>query len=226
MALRRLGATSAIVCTLVLALSMPPAFAAGNLLGNSGFEAPRVPASSPAEFPTGSTLGTCGLAMPGSPGFQTGCWRVFAGNVDIFGNGIWDAKAGRQSMELNGSGPGYVLQLYLAQPNRVYKLKFSLAGDPFVAGTVSLLAVQEQFDANGAYIIGAEIGSYGFDTTGHTPTSMGYQTETGFFTTGATAQYVDVELQSTTDDTSNPWWGPVVDQVTVTDHGPAPQRPH
>lgn len=37
----------------------------------------------------------------------------------------------------------------------------------------------------------------------------------GWFTTAANTAYVDVELQSTTFVVSSPWWGPVVDQVTL-----------
>jgi hypothetical protein len=202
------------VSALILASSVQIA-AAGNILENSSFEVPKVPRGEYARFPTGSTLGTCGLAMPGSPGYQTGCWRVFGGDIDVASSGVWDAKAGKQSLELNGSTSGDVLQLYAAQPNTTYQLSFWLAGDPLVAGTVSLLAVQEQFDSAGSYTTGSAIGSYNFDTTGHSADNMGYQLVTGSFTTGPSAAYVDIELQSTTFVVSSPWWGPVVDQVTL-----------
>jgi hypothetical protein len=102
----------------------------------------------------------------------------------------------------------------LAQPNTTYQLSFWLAGYPLLAGTVSV-AVQEQFDSSGTYITGQAIGTYNFDTTGHTADDMGYQLVTGSFTTGPNAAYVDVELQSATFVPSSPWWGPVVDQVTL-----------
>jgi hypothetical protein len=215
MNVRRIGGTTVIVCAVVLALTMQVAGAATNLIGNRSFEVPAVPLDDYATFPTGSTLGTCGLAMPGSIGYQTGCWRVFGGNVDVVQNEYWNAKNGSQSIELNGTGPGEVLQLFAAQPNHTYHVKFSLSGDPFVAGTVSLLVVQEQFDSAGNYITGAVVGSYGFDTTGHSTTSMGYTTATGTFTTSANAAYDDIEFQSLTNSGSYPWWGPVIDQVTL-----------
>ena len=89
-------------------------------------------------------------------------------------------------------------QLPVAPRNTTYQLSFWLAGDPLLTGTVSLLAVQEQFDSAGNYITGSTIGSYNFDTTGHSADNMGYQLVTGSFTTAANAAYVDVELQSTT----------------------------
>ena len=189
--------------------------AAGNILEDAGFEVPKVPRGAYAKFLTGSTLGTCGLAMPGSVGYQMGCWRVFGGDVDVASSPYWDAKGGRQSLELNGTINRQVLQLYAAQPNTTYQLSFWLAGDPFRAGTVSLLAVQEQFDGTGTYITGQTIGTYNFDTTGHTADDMGYQLVTGSFTTGPNTAYLDVEFQSLTYDVSAPWWGPVVDQVTL-----------
>jgi hypothetical protein len=214
MCIERLGPACVAVSALILASSVQIAVA-GNILGNFGFEVPKAPRGDYARLPTGSTLGTCGLAMPGSPGYQTDCWRVFNGDVDLASSGVWDARGGKQSLELNGSTNGAVLQLYAAQPNTTYQLSFWLAGDPLVAGTVSLLAVQEQFDSAGSYITGSAIGSYTFDTTGHSANDMGYQLVTGSFTTGANAAYVDIELQSTTYVVSSPWWGPVVDQVTL-----------
>jgi hypothetical protein len=95
------------------------------------------------------------------------------------------------------------------------QLSFWLAGDPLRAGTVSVLVVQEQFDSSGTYITGQSIGSYNFDTTGPTIDDMGYQLVTGSLTTAPNTAYVDVEFQSTTYDVSAPWWGPVIDQVTL-----------
>jgi len=214
MSIKRRSQAGAAVSWLILASSVQIA-AAGNLVANSSFGVPRVPRGQYARFPTGSTLGTCGLAMQGGPGYQTGCWRVFGGDVDVATSGVWDAKGGTQSLELNGSTGGQMLQLYAAQPNTTYQLSFWLAGDPLLAGTVSLITVQEQFDGAGNYITGSMIGSYNFDTTGHSADNMGYQLVTGSFTTGPNAVWVDVEFQSTTYDASNPWWGPVVDEVTL-----------
>jgi hypothetical protein len=219
MNVERLGRACLALLALILASRAQIAIA-GNILENASFEVPKVPRNNFATFPTGSTLGTCGLAMPGNgmqgtPGYQTGCWRVFGGDVDVASSPYWDAKGGRQSLELNGTTGGDVLQLYVAQPNTTYQLSFWLAGDPLLAGTVSLLVVQEQFDSSGAYITGQAIGSYPFDTTGHTAGNMGYQLVTGSFTTGPNTAYVDVEFQSTTFNVSAPWWGPVIDQVTL-----------
>jgi hypothetical protein len=133
----------------------------------------------------------------------------------VASSSYWDAKGGSQSLELNGTTGGDVLQLDVAQPNTTYQLSFWLAGAPFLPGTVSLRVVQEQFDSSGTYITGQAIGSYQFDTTGHTTDDMGYQLVTGSFTTGPNAAWIDVEFQSTTFDVSNPWWGPVIDQVTL-----------
>jgi len=216
MKLRRLAMAMVVLCTAALAGEVHSASAAtGNILGNPSFEVPKAPAGGLARFVTGSTLGTCQLAMPGSIGYQTGCWRVFGGNVDVVNAPYWSAKGGKQSLELNGAGAGDILQVYAAQPNTTYHFSFWMSGDPVYPGTVSMLAVQEQFDSSGSYIIGGSLGSFSFDTTGHTPSSMGYKHVTTTFTTGPNTHWVDVELQSTTFNGNAPWWGPVVDKATL-----------
>jgi hypothetical protein len=216
MKIKRATLSAVTVCMFVLAVFAAPASAASkNILGNGGFELPKVPAGYFADFVSGATLGTCGLQMPGSIGYQVGCWRVFGGSVDITSKPYWAAKGGKQALELNGNGPGEILQLFGAAPNTTYHLSFYLSGDPFIAGTVTTLAVQEQFDGAGSYLGGGPIGTYTFDTTGHSVSSMGYKLVTTSFTTGSNTRYADVELQSLTVNNSALWWGPVVDNVTL-----------
>ena len=186
---------------LVLTAFVAPV-AASNILGNGGFEVPHVHAGNVADFINGSTLGTCGLAMPGSPGYHIGCWRCSSGALTSRLRRTGRPQAVNSRSNSTAPAPVQVLQLYGASPNTTYQLSFELSGDPFLAGTVSLLAVQEQFDGGGNYITGAAIGSYSFDTTGHTTTSMGYELVKGTFTTGASTDYVDVELQTLTQNNS------------------------
>jgi hypothetical protein len=216
MNIRRFATATTIALTLVAALTMQSASASNpNLLGNGSFESPAVTAGRFADFPVGSTLGACGLAAPGSPGYQVNCWRVFGGTVDVVAAPYWAGKGTKQSIELNGNGPGEILQLIGVAPNTTYHFSFYMSGDPFIAGVVSLLAVQEQFDASGKYIGGNSLGTSTFNTTGHTTASMGYKLVTTSFTTGPNAHYADVELQSLTYNVSAPWWGPVVDNASV-----------
>jgi hypothetical protein len=215
MTVRRFSVAGA-VCAFVLAVGMQVAAAAIGTavpVGDASFEVPKLAPNSFATFPTGSTLGTCGLAMPGSPGYQFGCWRVFAGNVDVTGDGYWQAAAGHQTIELNGTTNGSILQAFRVSPSNLYRLSFRLAGDPFFAGQVKLLVVQEQFDANGSYMTGGPLGTYTFDTTGRSTTSMGFVKESVTFGLQSNAAYADIEFQSLTTNQNAPWWGPVVDQV-------------
>ena len=101
------------------------------------------------------------------------------------------------------------------QPDSTYHFSFPMSGDPFIAGVVPLLAVQEQFDGTGTYITGGPLGTFTFGTTGHTTTAMGYKLVTTSFTTGPNAQWADVELQSLTVNKSALWRGPVVDGAAV-----------
>jgi hypothetical protein len=140
---------------------------------------------------------------------------VFGGSVDVAAVPYWAGKGTRQSIELNGTGPGEILQMIGVAPNTTYHFSFYMSGDPFLAGVVKLLAVQEQFDGGGNYITGGPLGTFTFDTTGHTTTSMGYKLMTTTFTTGPNAHYADVELQSLTVNNSALWWGPVVDGASV-----------
>jgi hypothetical protein len=216
MNIRRFATVTTMALTLVAALTMQSAGASNpNLIGDGSFESPAVMAGGFGDFPTGSTLGTCGLAAPGSPGYQVNCWRVFGGTVDVAAAPYWAGKGSKQSIELNGTGPGDILQMIGVAPNTTYHFSFYMSGDPFIAGVVKLLAVQEQFDGGGNYITGGPLGTFSFDTTGHTTTSMGYKLVTTSFTTGPNAHYADVELQSLTVNNNALWWGPVVDGAAV-----------
>ena len=39
-------------------------------------------------------------------GQSFGAWRVTAGNLDLYGPGIWQAADGRQVVDLNGTADG------------------------------------------------------------------------------------------------------------------------
>jgi hypothetical protein len=207
-----------VVCALVLAMGMQVASAVTGTpvpLGDTSFEVPKLAPDTYAVLPTGSTVGTCKLAMQVGPGYQFGCWRVFAGSVQMSGNGSWQATKGHQTMELNGNGPGSILQPFVVKPGDFYNVSFKLAGDPFVAGQVKMLLVQEQFDSAGNYLFGNAIGTYTFDTTGHTTSAMGFVKESATFSASPNAAYADIEFQSTTSNGTYPWWGPVIDQVAM-----------
>lgn len=121
-----------------------------NLIQNGGFEMPSCDASS-CEYGAGST------AIPG--------WTVGGNSVDIVPSGYFQAFKGNQSLDLSGSASGTVTQDVSTVSGRKYTLKWHLAGNPYCGQATKTMDV---------YWDGTLAGSFDFDTTGHSPSSMGW----------------------------------------------------
>lgn len=106
------GATCAIHCQ------------GNNILMNGDFEEP--------------ITGTPGTgAFPFQPGpvdnYQGGRtlrgWVVGGDSIDVVPSNFWRAAHGKQSIDLNGLGPGYIYQDLNTVPGATYQLRFAMAGN-------------------------------------------------------------------------------------------------
>ncbi|MEU0844990.1 choice-of-anchor C family protein [Streptomyces sp. NPDC005962] len=159
---------------------------------DGSFETPRVAANTFVNVGTGGTIGP---------------WKVAAGNVDLIGNGFWQAAEGEQSVDLNGGNAGTVSQTFTTVPGKRYTVTYSLAGNP--AGGAALKTGKVLVD-------GQNFQDFSFDTTGKTMASMGYVTrEVSFVATGATTTLAFASTLSGA-------YGPVIDDVTVRHCEPCP----
>lgn len=161
------------------------------LFTNGGFESPVVPEQAFTRFVTGGTIGA---------------WRVTAGDVDLVGTGYWQAAEGRQSLDLEGSGPGRIEQSLPTRFGGCYAVTFRLAGNP--DGGPSL-------KRGYARVTPSRIGhpvaqkSFTFDTTGRTRADLGYVPRRFHFR--AFSPRVTLSFASTT----GGGYGPVIDGITV-----------
>lgn len=105
---------AALLAALGASLSSAALGAPKNLIRNGGFESPLTKS---LEFDTVRS------------GSGIGAWKVASGDVDVI-SGYWQPAAGRQSLDLNGYGPGSIVQTIRTRPGRLYLLKFALAFDP------------------------------------------------------------------------------------------------
>ncbi|MEN3616158.1 DUF642 domain-containing protein [Plantactinospora sp. ZYX-F-223] len=134
-----------------------------------------------------------------SAGQQLGPWTVTTGTVDLTQD--WQDAEGDQSLDLNGSSPGAVARSVPTTLLTTYRIRYALAGNPdggplLTTGTVT---------ANGH-----TIDSFTFDTTGRTPSEMGFVYRTAYFTnllSGSTT----IRFASSTPSV----YGPVIDAVRV-----------
>ncbi|MEV4121604.1 DUF642 domain-containing protein [Micromonospora sp. NPDC049645] len=132
-------------------------------------------------------------------GQQFGVWTVTAGTVGLTRD--WQAAEGNQSLDLNGFNPGAVARTLPTKLLTTYRVSYALAGNP----DNGPLIVTGKVTANGQII-----DSFSFDTTGHTPSAMGYVYRTVYFTNLLSATTV-LQFASTTGDA----FGPVIDDVRV-----------
>jgi hypothetical protein len=128
------AATCVTLCMGVLAVTAPshatpsdatPSDATSDLIRNGSFERPRVTDPWVAFFPDGGRI----------PG-----WEVTQGSVDVVSTD-WPAARGKQSLGLNGFGPGTIRQRVDTDPGQRYRLGFLLWGDPNGPPSRSRLAV-------------------------------------------------------------------------------------
>jgi choice-of-anchor C domain-containing protein len=165
---------------------------------NGSFEDGPDPGTSPGwiNLPIGST------AITG--------WVVKSGDIDYIGS-FWPPGDGARSLDLDGLNPGGISQTFDTLTGHLYEVTFSLAGNP--DGLPSIKTLEVSATGNLAQ-------DYTFDTTGHTRSSMGWTQETyGFLASGSI-----VTLSFMSKDFGYPYlfYGPALDNVSVTDLGPAP----
>ncbi|MGR3937863.1 choice-of-anchor C family protein [Streptomyces sp. BRA346] len=166
--------------------------AASHFDGGS-FETPRVAANTFVNIGTGGSIGP---------------WKVTGGNVDLIGDGFWQAAEGDQSVDLNGDNAGTVAQTFTTVPGKRYTVTYSLAGNPGVGGPA--------LKTGKVLVDGQNFQNFSFDTTGKTTANMGYVThEVSFVATGATTTLAFASTMSGA-------WGPVIDDVTVRHCEPCP----
>lgn len=150
---------------LVSTLSAAPAWAAGGLVGNHGFETPSICPAGSEDIPAGSTL--------------LGPWSVTGSSSDAVDLvcSEWMAKQGQQSLELNGSGPGSISQRITDTAGKFYYVLFWLAGD--VNGGPAIKTMQMQWNNDPPV-------NFKFNITGKTASDMQWKRyDDGFLSTGS-----------------------------------------
>ncbi len=134
----------------------PPA-TAQNLIANGGFEDPPVPANDA----DGGVLITAPATLPGG-------WDLTAGSADVLrrnGATQYQTVEGLQALDLNGISRGTIRRSIATPDYAVYRLTFWIAGNPTCEvgiKRVNLLIEDTVFS------------QISFNTTGRSPTSMGW----------------------------------------------------
>ena len=186
-----LGIAGAVAATLVITGS---AFAASAGVTNGGFEA-----------------GT--LSDAGHPGYQElpagspelGPWSITSGSVDWIST-YWAPASGTKSIDLAGREPGTISQTIDTTAGKMYMLTFKLAGNtdsatnPAGGPAVKTLSVAATGNLSA---------DFSFNTTGKTPSHMGWTAKSYQFTaTGASTTI-------TFTNTSPGYYGAALDDVQV-----------
>lgn len=169
-----------------VALTLPTAALAANLVGNPSFERPRLPPND--------------VVFITAPRQFNGGWRVTQGVISIFHFG--KAARGKQWLSLNGlagNDPGAIEQDLATVPGKQYKLRFFLAGEP--CGE-SIKTVRVSWD-------GMEVATLKFDTTGHSYDDLGWVQESFFVTAADSSSTLRFESLTTGQ------CGPAIDMVSV-----------
>jgi len=169
------------------------------LIVNGGFEQPTpLPHVWGEEFSAGST------DIPG--------WTVVSGSVDVTPTSWFDPYQGAQSLDLDGSHPGSIEQLFATTIGTTYELSFAYANNPGQLGTFDgpQTADVTVTDSGGMTLLSSTI-----THTGSTPTAMNYQIFTDTFVADTTI----TTLKFTSTDPSYSNNGIALDAVSVS---PAP----
>jgi choice-of-anchor C domain-containing protein len=153
---------------LVLFLACVGAVSAAPLVTNGGFESP---GTFVGVFETYTVL--------------TG-WNINSGSIDLI-NTLWSPASGSYSIDLAGLAPGSISQVLATTPGGKYDLSFMMAGNP--GGAPAIKTVEVFWD-------GVTQGTFTFDTTGKTFSSMGWvpKGKTGLLASGSSTvlKFVDV----------------------------------
>lgn len=166
------------------------AWAQTNLVDNGSFETPVVASG----------------FVSRSAGFSLGGWTVGGGGIDQLSSD-WQPAAGSQSIDLNRLSQGSVFQDLATAPGATYVLRYAKAGN--AAGVVQT--------TTSVRWNGSEIAQTRFDTTGHSPASMGWIYETRTVTAvGPTTRLEFASLAP------GGGFGPALDDVSVVAAPPPP----
>ena len=122
-------------------------------------------------------------------------WTVGGNSVDYIG-GYWMASDGTRSLDMSGGNAGSISQAFTTVMGTTYEVLFDLAGN---------------FDLQGVKTLNVSVGgpgqNYTFDSTGHSSSSMGWETRSFVFTaTGTSTTLTFTSLEA------NPF-GPALDNV-------------
>jgi choice-of-anchor C domain-containing protein len=143
-------------------------------------------------------------------GQSIGPWTVTGNDVDLIGEGFWQAADGVQSVDLEGSSTPFNVQGgvkrtfdtdALPLPLFTYTITYCVAGNPDGPPVVK----KGQLLVNGTLAQ-----NFSFDTTGKSRTNMGYTQQTFSFTPSGSS--TTVEFKSVTIPGG---YGPVIDKVTL-----------
>ena len=146
-------------------------------------------------FSEGAGVGSFSTTLAGG---NIGAWSVASGSVDLIGT-YWAAPTG-YSIDLDGNSPGAISQdLSLASGG--YLLTFSLAGNP--DGGSAIKSVEVAIDGVPH--------DFTFNTTGQTRNSMGWVTESLYFSNTAAT----TTLSFTSKDDGGPYGAALAD-ISVT----------
>ncbi|GAC1536918.1 MAG: hypothetical protein NVS2B17_08970 [Candidatus Velthaea sp.] len=195
----RLFAVASTLIAITCASVAAAAIGATNLVKNGTFET-TVPVRQWRELPAGAR------DIPG--------WTVAASDVDIVGR-YWQASGGgANSLELDGVPAGAIEQQIATQPGHAYRLAFMLAGNPDGPPKRKLLRVTA----------GSVEQTLEFDVTATSRAAMGYVARTLDFRATAPASIIRFANAE-----GRHFWGPVIDDVSVTEiagsASPAPVPP-
>ncbi|MGW5674101.1 choice-of-anchor C family protein [Streptomyces sp. NPDC003860] len=180
-------ASAALLAGVGAALTTPAHAAAVSRFDDGSFEYPTAPVNAFATYSAGQALGP---------------WQVTGGTVDLIGKGYWGAAEGDQSVDLNGASAGTVSQTFTTVPGTTYTVSYALAGNVSPAH-LSILKTGR------ALIDGQDFQNFSFDTTGKSPTNMGYVNRQ--FTFVANGTTTTLAFASTMAGA----WGAVIDDVRV-----------
>lgn len=179
-----------ILALIVVCFAFSPSWA---LITNGSFES----GSYPAANPPFTTLGTGSTALSG--------WNV-GGSVDWVG-AYWAAADGSKSLDLAGTGYGWISQTFDTVAGTPYHVTFFLAGNPAGGEPVKDLFVSA----------GSNASAYSFDTSGKSLFFMGWEQKLFNFTAlsdKTTLTFLSLEGSSA--------FGPALDNINV---APVPVPP-
>jgi choice-of-anchor C domain-containing protein len=151
------------------ALASPPsnemsATLAANLIQNGGFESPAVAPCGTAYDCSDEGFGD--LTPADNPVYGLN-WTIGGAGIDLVNN-HWQAEDGSQSVDLAGTGPGWVSQTVTTVVGETYTLSWWMAGNPDNGAAIKTMDV---------YWNGTLVDEPTFNTAGYTDASMGWVEE-------------------------------------------------